>query len=140
VEIEAHRPALVILDPLASVIRGDENRQQEMSAFTRTLRDLRNKYDCGFCIVHHAKKGKPDEFRGSTVFHASSEVTIRISRLTEDVARSKVTFELKDGESPARMDIQYRQTTGALVPIKASQMLARALAGGDNEREVFYNK
>jgi hypothetical protein len=137
VEIETHRPAMVILDPLASFVRGDENRQQEMGAFIRTIRDLRNKYDCAFCIVHHSKKGKPDDFRGSSVFHAASEVTIRISRLTEDVARSKVTFELKDGESPARMDIMYRQTTGALTPIRASQMLAKALAGDD---DPHYNR
>lgn len=136
-EIETHRPALVILDPLASFIRGDENRQQEMGAFVRTLRELRNKYETGFCIVHHSKKGKADEFRGSSVFYAASEVTIKMSRLTEGVQRSKVTFELKDGESPARMDVQYRQTTGALTPIKASQMLAKALAGDD---DPHYNR
>lgn len=139
-EIEAYKPALVILDPLASFVRGNENSQTDMQNFVRTLRDLRNRYDCGFCIVHHSKKSDPTQFRGSSAFYAASEVTVRIVRLDDDVARSKVTFELKDGESPDRMDVQYRQTTGALVPIKASQMLAQALAGGKREDDVHYNR
>lgn len=136
-EIDAIRPALTVLDPLASFIRGNENSPENMSAFVRSLRDLRNEYGTGFCIVHHSKKADPDVFRGSSHFYASSEVTVRIKRLDEDVARSKVTFELKDGESPERMDVQYRQTTGSLVPIRASQMLAQALAGTE---DPYYNK
>lgn len=139
-EIEAYKPALTILDPFASFIRGNENSQQDMQKLVQNLRDLRNRYDTGFLIVHHSKKSDPDAFRGSSALFASSEVTIRIKRLDDDVARSKVTFELKDGESPDRMDVQYRQTTGALVPIRASQMLAQALAGSRKVDDPHYNK
>jgi hypothetical protein len=140
-EVATVRPALLILDPLSSFVRGNQNDAQNMGTFLRTLTDLRNEFEMGVLIVHHAKKSDPGEFRGSSVLYAGSEVTIRIRRVDESVNRSKVSFELKDGESPDTMDVAFQQRTGTLAPITQQTMLAMALAVQERkkEEEPHYN-
>lgn len=143
-EIAKVRPALLILDPLSSFVRGNQNDAQNMGNFIRSLVDLRNEFDMAVAIVHHAKKSDPKQFRGSSVLHASSEVTIRMFRFDEAISRSRVQFELKDSESPDPIDVQFQQASGTLAAVTQTQLLAMALsakakadpsynAGGDVE-------
>lgn len=143
-EIAKVRPALLILDPLSSFVRGNQNDAQNMGNFIRSLMDLRNEFDMSVAIVHHAKKSDPKQFRGSSALYASSEVTIRMFRFDEAVARSRVQFELKDAESPDPIDVQFQQASGTLAAVTQTQLLAMALsakakadptynAGGDME-------
>lgn len=141
-EVARIRPALLILDPLSSFVRGNQNDAQAMGNFVRSLMDLRNEFDMAVAIVHHSKKADPKQFRGSSALYASSEVTIRMFRFDDAIARSKVMFELKDGESPDTMEVQFQQATGTLAPITQTQLLAMALAGKrkENEEEPHYNQ
>lgn len=128
VDIAALRPSVLILDPLSSFVRGNQNDAQNMGDFIRSLVDLRNEFDLSIVIVHHSKKADPKEFRGSSALYAASEVTIRMRRFDEGVARSRVTFEMKDDEAPTPMDVQFQQATGILAPITQTQLFAIAMA------------
>lgn len=140
-EVSRVRPALLILDPLSSFVRGNQNDAQNMGSFVRSLMDLRNEFDMAICIVHHSKKADPKQFRGSSALYASSEVTIRVYRFDDGVHRSKLTFELKDDESPESFDVQYQQSTGVLVGITQTQLLAMAMsAQAHRNEEPHYNK
>jgi hypothetical protein len=127
-EVAKLRPAMLILDPLSSFVRGDQNSAQNMGDFVRSLIDLRNEFNMAIVIVHHSKKTNAKDFRGSSALYASSEVTIRLVRPDDAISRSKVSFELKDGESPASMEVQFQQATGTLAPITQSQLLAMAMS------------
>lgn len=106
-ELEAVRPELLILDPLAAMTTGDENSATEMGVVVRTLRAWRDTYGCAILTVHHANKAKQEgngraglKMRGSTALYASSEATISIERPDDDEPRIHVRSEVKDGESP----------------------------------------
>lgn len=106
-ELEAVRPELLILDPLAAMTTGDENSATEMGVVVRTLRGWRDTYGCAILTVHHANKTKQEgagraglKMRGSTALYGSSEATISIERPNDDEPRIHVRSEVKDGESP----------------------------------------
>lgn len=63
-EIQATRPALVVLDPLYLMCPGvDENSAVAMTPILRFLLSLKQRYDCGILIVHHYNKPREDEGR-----------------------------------------------------------------------------
>lgn len=104
-ELDNVRPALMILDPLASMTAGDENSAQEMGQIVRLLRYWRDRYHCAICVVHHEVKGGEgkragQKMRGSSALDGAREVLIAMQRPDDDVPRVAVRMELKESEAP----------------------------------------
>lgn len=129
-EIARVRPALLILDPLASFLHGDENSAQNMGEVVSTLRRLRDDYGCAICIVHHNRKDGA-AMRGSTALYNASEVTIKMQRTADrEALTSDVSVELKEYEGPypftVRMDsetceLAIRDSASDTVPVDVAQ-------------------
>ena len=109
-EIQRIKPDLVVLDPLASFVQGDENSSQEMGNIIRTVRRLRDDNGAGFCIVHHSNKETKKatgersglRMRGSSAFYAAAEAGIWVERTEDEGAlKSRIRVELKESEAPA---------------------------------------
>ena len=59
--LTAHRPDLLILDPLLAYLGGDVTRQDVVSYFVRSgLQPAIAEADCGLMVVHHPPKPKRD--------------------------------------------------------------------------------
>lgn len=114
-EIARVRPAMLILDPLASFLLGqDENSAQHMGEVVGTLRRLRDDYGCAICIVHHNRKDG-SAMRGSTALYNASEVTIRMQRTADrEALTSEVNIELKEFEGPMPFTVVLDSETGKL--------------------------
>jgi hypothetical protein len=66
------KPQLVIVDTLSRCFVGDENKQEYMSGFVKTLDHIRDRYRCDIIVIHHANKQK--ELRGSSVLFGAVDV------------------------------------------------------------------
>ena len=134
-EIERIRPALVILDPLASFISGDENSASEMGEVIRLLRRLRDTYRTGFAVVHHSTKGNGKvstdrggmRMRGSSAFYAAAEAGIWVDRVDDESLRSKVRFELKESEAADQITVEMDPDTTALT-IGTAEPIGKVIA------------
>lgn len=69
-------PKLVIVDTLARCFAGDENKQEPMGRFVRTLDTLRDLYGCSVLVIHHANRA--GEVRGSSVLYGAVDVSLRL--------------------------------------------------------------
>jgi len=59
--LSAHRPDLLILDPLLAFLGGDVSRQDVVSVFVRSgLQTAIAEADCGLLLVHHPPKPRQD--------------------------------------------------------------------------------
>lgn len=123
-EIDRLRPAFVVLDPLASFIKGDENSAQAMgNDLIRLLRRLRDTYHTGFCIVHHSSKPNGGvsidrggmRLRGSSSLYAAAEAGMWVDRVDKELPRSRVVLEQKEAESPPPFQVELDTERGVLM-------------------------
>jgi hypothetical protein len=74
--VAAHRPALLVLDPLIRLHNLDENQSAPMAALLGYLRNLQRKTGTAIALVHHARKnvspraGAGYSLRGSSDLYA----------------------------------------------------------------------
>jgi hypothetical protein len=72
--LDAHRPHLLLLDPLVRLHRLDENNATEVSGLLGFLTELVRTYNLALALVHHASKksrARPGQaLRGSSDLHA----------------------------------------------------------------------
>lgn len=137
-EVAILRPSTVILDPLRSFTKADENSNVAMGGMIRSLRGLRDEFGCSFVVVHHWTKTPPgngdirrqgEKLSGGGSLYAAAEVYIGIRRVSDDVHRSHTKYELKDGEGLEPFDVQFMPDTGCLRHISTTQLLGAALDG-----------
>jgi len=106
-EVDRVRPAMIVLDNLATFVTGDENSAQEMGKFVRFVRDIRDRFKTAFVIVHHASRAEGrhggQKMRGSTALYAAAEAMLVVERMPEEILTSRVTGELKEGGGTAFM-------------------------------------
>lgn len=69
-------PELIIVDTLSRAFLGDENKQEDMGRFVRSLDALRERYKCSVLVVHHTNKG--GTIRGSSVLGGAVDVQLRL--------------------------------------------------------------
>lgn len=139
-ELDAHRPALLILDPLASLTSGDENSSQEMGALIRLFRAWRDRFGCAVCVVHHTGKGgeksgakrSGEKMRGSSALHGALEAALHVDRVDDDTPRINVRVETKEAEPPHPFVCEFRPEGSELVVI--GDMLS---VDDDNIRETL---
>jgi len=70
------RPRLVVVDTLSRCFVGDENKQEFMGKFVKTLDAIRDRYGCDIIVIHHANK--QHELRGSSVLFGAVDVSWEI--------------------------------------------------------------
>lgn len=72
--LKEHKPGLVVLDPLADLIDGDENKTADLVATLRTLSHVQAKGapDAAFLLVHHARTGAANVAQAGDQFNAGN--------------------------------------------------------------------
>lgn len=105
--IEQVRPDLLVIDPLARFMVGDENSTRDMGAIVAALDLLIQEYDLTIIVVHHT--GKPaaeggreggHRLRGSSALFAAADSVLLLDR-AKDGEGFKLSFELRHGKEPA---------------------------------------
>jgi hypothetical protein len=92
--IDEYNPDIVIIDSLLEIMDGDINDGKEVKAFTRWLRKLRRRHNCGIILIHHQRKpsgankkpNKLEDLIGSVV-------------LSKDIDSGMVLWQEEDQES-----------------------------------------
>lgn len=101
------RPTLLILDPFVRMHQISESDSTAVAKVLQALRNLKNDFNTGVLVVHHASKGTK-ALRGSTEFAAWGETNL---------------FMFKDKAENVMIDIQHRaaeSTDG--VPLKIGEI------------------
>jgi hypothetical protein len=98
-----HHPDVLIIDPLARFLTGDENRTQDMNTVVRFLDDLIQTLHLSVVLVHHT--GKPtgaereggQRLRGSSVLFAAADSVLMLDRIRGEYVLS---FQLRHAADP----------------------------------------
>lgn len=104
-------PALLILDTLVRMHRGDENNAGFVAGVLGNLRELQRQQDVGIMVTHHlnkkVKRGGPDgqSLRGSGDLHAWGDSNIYMSR---DGDRIRVVAEHRSLPAPEPVFLELR--------------------------------
>ena len=72
------RPRLIVIDTLSRCFIGDENKQDDMGRFVRSLDLLRHHYESDLLVIHHANR--QHEIRGSSVLFGAADVSWHLSK------------------------------------------------------------
>lgn len=78
------QPILICADTLNCYNGGNENDSQEARAFIKNMKKLQRKYGCTVMLITHTPLEDTSRIRGSTVWNASSDMTLLVSKTTND--------------------------------------------------------
>jgi hypothetical protein len=103
-----HQPDVLIVDPLARFLTGDENRTQDMNIVVRFLDELIETLHLSVWLVHHT--GKPtgvereggQRLRGSSVLFAAADSVLMLDRIRGEYVLS---FQLRHAAEPAPLTL-----------------------------------
>lgn len=105
--IANYRPTLLILDPFVRMHQISESDSTAVAKVLQALRNLKNDFNTGVLLVHHASKGSK-ALRGSTEFAAWGETNL---------------FMFKDKADNVMIDIQHRAAESIDgVPLKIGEI------------------
>lgn len=79
--VQALQPKLVIIDNIAQVFGGDENKRAQATGFVNSLAGIARKYDCAVLLLGHPGKAIESQYSGSTGWDASVRSRIMLSRI-----------------------------------------------------------
>lgn len=102
--LAAHRPRLLVLDPLVRLHRLDENSAGEVSALLGELRAIQREHHLAIILVHHLRKnGAPrgqdgQSLRGSGDLHAWGDSNLYLRRRDRHLL---LTVEHRSAPAPA---------------------------------------
>jgi hypothetical protein len=107
--IEATAPDLVVFDPLARFMSGEENSARDMGHLIASLDRLTQQYGHATELVHHTGKpgqGDPKQgghrLRGSSALFGAADSVVLLDRTAEAWTLS---FELRHAEEPGPMTL-----------------------------------
>jgi RecA-family ATPase len=117
------RPDLLILDPLVSIHRANENAAEEMQLILNSIRDLNIAHPNLTCmIVHHTKKvrdGESDGYalRGSSAVYGWEDtlITIRKLRMEDGRVPRSINVSHRDAISPGMRKFLLESSGGGMV-------------------------
>jgi len=99
--IEANRCedlSLLILDPLASYMTGDENSAQDMQKIVNAMRRATDRFGCSVLVVHHAGKSAWSSERGSSAFRGGVDTLLCLFEDPKTKALSLETDKQRDAD------------------------------------------
>ncbi len=112
--IRAHRPFLVIFDPLARFMAGDENRTQDMGRVVAFLDRLTQEYGVTVLVVHHVGKPSKDDpreggqrLRGSSALFAAADSVLLLER---SAGAFSLAFQLRHAAEPEPLLLERGDT------------------------------
>ena len=108
--VQAHKPDLLILDPLIRLHRVEENDATQMAALLSYLRQLQRTCGVAIMVVHHARKGsgrgRPGQaLRGSSELHGWGDSNLYLRR-----SREKLTLTTEHRAAASCDDIELKLT------------------------------
>jgi len=125
-EIDAVKPDLVILDPLAEFQLINENSAQEMGASVRVLKRWIERFKCAILVIHHAGKVDFDNprkggarIRGSSALFGAVDTSIEVTRKSEPSSPSpilEIAFDIRRGKPILPIYVR-REETGRITYI-----------------------
>ncbi len=135
--LAAHRPRLLILDPLVRLHRIDENSSADVSALLADLRSLQRQFEVAIVLVHHTRKANGEAtgqaLRGSGDLHAWGDSNLYLRRNAQDLvlcmehrwARSgdPLALRLVDEVGPPRLEV-----LGPAAAVETSDLAEQILA------------
>lgn len=109
--IARFRADLVVFDPLARFMTGDENSNKEVGRLIASLDELSEAFDVAFLISHHL--GKPtagdareggERLRGASALYAAADAILMLDR--ENDGHFRLSFELRHAaeREPLRLE------------------------------------
>ncbi len=107
------RPDLLVIDPLARFMVGDESGTKDMGAFIAALDLLIQDYNLTVLVVHHTGKPGPDgregghRLRGSSALFAAADSVLMLDRADDGF---KLSFELRHGKEPSPLYLTRTDT------------------------------
>lgn len=114
-------PRLIVVDTLSRCFVGDENSQEYMGKFVRSLDSLRDIYGCCVLVIHHATKGDTGEARGSSVLTGAVDVNWKLLRKKGDAAYRPYSMVAEK--------LRERDTMGSHIRFVTSKVACYDIAG-----------
>jgi replicative DNA helicase len=111
--LERLRPDLLVVDPLARAMTGDENSAKDMGAVITALDLLIQDFELSILLVHHTSKPNPDgregghRLRGSSALFAAADSVLLLDR---SEGGFRLTFELRHGKAPEPMGLERTES------------------------------
>ena len=93
--LDAVRPNVVILDPLAKILTGDENESHDVRPILDSIDLAMEAFDCSFIIMHHAGKDIGRGGRGTSVLMDYPDSYIEMKRTSPPGQPLKVRISPK---------------------------------------------
>jgi hypothetical protein len=141
-------PDLVILDPLADALGGDDSNPDLIAVLKRRLASMRRVEKCASLAVHHTGHTNEERARGHSSLPAGIDTNIRVDRdhismmKQRDDVKKQFDFDLKevtvgtdqDGESVTTMVVEQLEdnpSSGKLTRTLRELMAALVLRHGD---------
>lgn len=78
IEEMSTRPSFVVIDTLARCYEGDENTQEDMSAFIRGVDQIRQEFGSTVVVIHHTRLDG-DRERGNTALRGAADTMISVA-------------------------------------------------------------
>lgn len=97
---------LLVIDPIAQLIPGDENSSQAMNDFLMPLRVLARWLDAGILLLHHPTKkdqGGVNSFRGSGALPCFVDILIEMEQIGTGLKRERMRRLKTTGRNAMRL-------------------------------------
>lgn len=94
-------PGDVIVDTMSQTFTGNENSNDEVAEFLRTLgRDLRDVMNCTVLVVHHSGHTATERPRGASAIVSNVDFAFGVFRDEKEMLCTIEFHKIKDGERP----------------------------------------
>jgi hypothetical protein len=135
--IDALRPVMLIVDPLAELHTVEENDNTGLRAVIATFRERAVRYNMAVAVLHHTRKGAvqspgdPDSARGASSIIGAVRVAVTLTTMSEDDAqRFGMPTDIEARSRYIRMD----DAKSNYAPLRSAQWFEKQpyeLANGD---------
>lgn len=147
---EGVSPQLIIIDTLSRCFTGDENKQEDMGKFVRSLDLLRDMWDASILVIHHANRA--GEIRGSSVLYGAVDVSLQLQqegaagwRIVADKLRDRdvtapvAELRFEERVREGRDEVGDVLTTRVVRPNEEFERWVMLLAGAAPNAEYTYD-
>ena len=114
--VDAHHPALLILDPFVRLQRADENDARQVAAILSELRDLSRAAGAAVALVHHVRKNGAQHpgqaLRGSSDFWAWGDSNLYLARTRTDALQLTVEHRCAPAPPPIALKLAADPAAG----------------------------